>query len=224
MTAVTVQIPFDMFVPNPLAAYIRTPGTTSLVISENETMSNRFLVSPVSDQIHVLTSCDVNGQTRGSGVCFPIVTHADGSLVLQAPRGPDQQPLTNSEAKPGESIVMYLYGLGSVSPAANAGELPPSPTPVTATPVYMRYDYRPNAASSKPIDFSAQPTFAGLAPKQIGLYQVNFVVPAPRPGTLSCGAAITSNLTVSVTGSTFGSPYTFDGAAICVDTRPADGQ
>src|SRR5260370_14934182 len=130
-------------------------------------MSRSFLVSPVSDQIHVLTSCDVNGQTRGTGVCFPIVTHADGSLVLQAPRGPDQQPLTASEAKPNATLVAYLYGLGFVSLQADACELPPSPPPTTATPIYMRYDYRPNAAPSKPLEFSAQPVFAALAAKQI---------------------------------------------------------
>lgn len=222
VTAITIQIPFDIIVPNPLADYIVVPASTTITISENGSVSQAFTVSAVPDQIHVLTSCDINGQTRGTGVCFPLVTHANGTLVLQAARGPNQEPLTDSEAKPGETLVMYAYGLGRVSANATAGDIPPSPVPTTATPMYMRYDYRMNATPSKPLDPGAsavpQPAFAGLAPQEVGLYSINFVVPAPPAGTQPCGAYVSSNLTVSLMGSTFGSGYSFDGAAICVDT------
>lgn len=224
VTALTVQIPFDIIVPNPLAAYILAPPSTTISIAENGSVSQAFTVSAVPDQIHVLTSCDINGQTRGSGVCFPLITHANGNLVLQAPRGPNQQPITDSEANPGETLVMYAYGLGRVSSNATAGDIPPSPVPTTASPMYMRYDYRINASPSIPFDpgvyavSNPQPTFAGLAPQQVGLYQINFVVPAPPSGTQPCGTSIRSNFTVSLMGSTFGFGYTFDGAAICVDT------
>lgn len=229
VTAVTVQIPFDIVVPNPIADLITSSPTTYLTISENGNVSKSFVVSPASDQIHVLNSCDVNGQTRETGVCYSLVTHADGNLVLQAPRGPNGQPLTNSEAKPGETLVMYLYGMGAVSPTAIAGNVPPSPPPTVASPVSARYDYAANASPSKPIAAPigalplAPPPFAGLAPKQIGLYQVNFVVPTPPAGTQPCGATITSNLTVSLATNDYGTGYSFDGAAICVDPSSATG-
>jgi hypothetical protein len=52
--------------------------------------------------------------------------------------------------------------------------------------------------------------FVGLTPGQIGLFQVNFVVPPPPSGTAPCGYA-QSNLTVSIGGGSF------DGAGIGVD-------
>ncbi|MDQ2944602.1 MAG: hypothetical protein M3Y27_01425 [Acidobacteriota bacterium] len=59
-------------------------------------------------------------------------------------------------------------------------------------------------------------------PGYAGLYQINFVVPAPPGGTLPCigldisqlsvgSNVVQSNLTVS-----FGGDYSFDGVGICV--------
>jgi uncharacterized protein (TIGR03437 family) len=199
LTAITAQIPFDIAVLNPLIGSPALQPVTTLAISENGTMSQSFAVIPVPDQIHVLQSCDIGGETRNTGVCFPIVTHLDGSLVLQAPRVPGQPPLSNSEALPGEALIMYAYGLGQVSPAMQAGSASPNPPAVVVSPVYLQFDYRPNASPSAPtlnssLTTTAQPLFAGLAPDEVGLYQINFVVPSPPPGTPVCGAPVESNL------------------------------
>ena len=221
VSAITVQIPFDIAIPNPLIeAPVSAPQITSLVVSENGSVTKSFTVSPVPDQIHVLQSCDIGGQTRGSGVCFPIVTHGDGSLVLQAPRAPGQPPLSNSEARPGEELVVYAYGLGQVSSAVQAGSANPNPPAVVTAPIYLQFDYRPNASASMPVlnsplTTTAQPVFAGLVPSQVGLYQINFVVPPPPAGTPVCGAPVESNLTISISAA---DGQSFSGAAICVDT------
>ncbi|HTC90297.1 MAG TPA: hypothetical protein VK686_18445 [Bryobacteraceae bacterium] len=221
VTAITVQIPFDILIPNPLIeAPVSAPQITSLVVAENGSVTKSFTVSPVPDQIHVLQSCDIGGQTEGSGVCFPIVTHGDGSLVLQAPRAPGQPALSNSEARPSEELVVYAYGLGQVSPAVQAGSASPNPPAVVTAPIYLQFDYRPNASASMPIlnsslTTTAQPVFAGLVPGQVGLYQINFVVPPPPAGTSVCGAPVESNLTVSISAA---DGQSFSGAAICVDT------
>src|ERR1700722_9065485 len=55
VTAITVQIPFDIAIPNPLIeAPVSAPQITSLVVSENGSVTKSFTVSPVPDQIHVL--------------------------------------------------------------------------------------------------------------------------------------------------------------------------
>jgi|SRR5579872_2158007 len=224
LTALTVQIPFDLVVPNPLVESVTATGITTLQISENGSVSREFAVVPVPDQVHVLNSCDVNGTTRETGVCFPLVTHADGRLVLQAPRAADQIPLTASEAKPGETLIMYLFGMGVVAPAINAGDVTPVPPPTIPSPVVLRYEYSINASPSLPPGLPggamplAPPPFAGLAPGQVGVYQVNFVVPAVPPGTQPCGSPVDSNLTVSVAVDQYG-VRSFDGAAICIDPR-----
>jgi len=214
VTAITVQIPFDIVVPNPLQLpqVADLPGTV-LTVSENGKVSTAFVATPYPDRVHILQSCDIAGQTVGTGVCYPIVTHADGTLVMQNASGPGGA-LTHTAARPGEILVMYAWGLGPVSPAVQAGSPSPVPASTVAAPVNLRFEYGPNASPSMPIA-GAQPIFAGLTPSEVGLYQINFAVPAPPAGTPNCGAPVSSNLTVSVSAS----GQSFSGAAICVDTN-----
>lgn len=219
LTAITVQIPFDLPVPVSLESPFNDQPGTVITITENGTESTAFGLYPVPDQIHVLQSCDIGGQTFETGVCYAIVTHADGSLVLQDARGPGGVELTNTEAHPGETITMYAYGLGAVSPPVQEGMPSPAPPAAVNAPVYLQFDYRPNASPSMPTLSSsatlvAQPTFAGLTSSEVGLYQINLTIPAPPSGTPTCGAPVQSNLTISVVAS----GQSFSGAAICVDT------
>jgi uncharacterized protein (TIGR03437 family) len=222
ITSITVQIPFDISVP------IYVGGTaygnlssTSLIIAENGVVSNSLSVLPMMAQVHILNSCDINGtEFEAGGPCFPLVTHLDGSVVLQDARTPGQPPMTNTEALPGETLVMYAYGLGAVSSAVPAGIASPNAPAVLTAQIYLRYDYRPNASPSIAIldpslSTVVQPLFAGLTPGQVGLYQINFTIPPAPSGTQVCIAPVESNLTVSVTSS---DGQSFGGAAICVNT------
>ena len=86
-----------------------------------------------------------------------IAQHADGSLVTDS-----------SPAHPGEYVVTYLSGLGAVdTPVASGSVSPSSPLahPVIAPVVTWNGSPIPTA-------------FAGLTPGSIGLYQINFQVPA----------------------------------------------
>ena len=223
VTAVTVQIPYDIMVPNPRLLSPIPQGYSMLTITENGVSGRPILVSPVYDRVHILQSYDIGGRTEGGTSCFPLVTHAHGSLVLQDIRvnGGTQ---SHTEAQPGEVLVMYAFGLGEVTPAVTAGTLSPLPAAVATEPFYLRYDYAVNVAPSMP-QWEGPPTgksqlqFVGLTPGQVGLYQINFVVPAPPVGTTVCGVAgATSNLTISILA--VGS-FSFDGAAICVDPGTA---
>lgn len=94
------------------------------------------------------------------------VLHADYSLVS-----------SSSPAKVGETVLIFLTGLGAVSPSVTAGAPAPSSAPlaqVTNT-VNVYIDSQPATVS-----------FAGLAPGLGGLYQLNVVVPSGvTSGTVS---------------------------------------
>jgi len=218
ITAISVQIPYDLANPQQL---LGTPQSTSLTIMENGAASASFQVQPAFDRVHILQSCDIGGRTEFAGICYPVVTHADGSLVDIQMGGLLQ---SQSEAQPGEVLVMYAYGLGPVTPPVQAGTPSPLPAAVATEAFYLRYDYSPDAAPTLP-QMAGAPTgksqlqFVGLTPGQVGLYQINFLVPPPPAGTVACGAAgIQSNLTVGILAAAGGS---FDGAAICVDPGTA---
>lgn len=90
-----------------------------------------------------------------------VAQHTDFSLVTSA-----------NPAKPGEVIVIYLAGLGATDPSVASGQ------PAPATP--------PLAQVTSPVTISvggqnAKVDFAGLTPGAVGLYQVDFEVPATAP-------------------------------------------
>ena len=87
--------------------------------------------------------------------------HANGTIVT-AP----------SPATHGETVVLYLTGMGTVSNAPQAGQ-PASLTtlsPTTFTPIVTMGG------------MPAQVSFSGLTPGFIGLYQINAVVPGGAAG------------------------------------------
>ena len=72
-------------------------------------------------------------------------------------------------ASPGETLVGYAYGLGITNPAVADGTPAPSSPPLA------------NAAATVNVTVGGAPAaviFGGLAPGNIGLYQINFTVPA----------------------------------------------
>jgi len=202
LTSITVQIPFELVV-DPFTM----PPYTTFAISQDGVVSQSFAVSTADDSIHVLTTC---GAYCGS----PCVTHPDGTLVLYS-----------SPAQPGETIVIYAVGLGATTPSVPTGQATPSPAP-TVPGININFDFRPNAAPTRPaaltpieVDLGAAPAFAGLTPGQVGLYQINVQLPATfPPESYSGGSAfnpIVSNLTITI-GSRY---FSYDGAAIWVQLQ-----
>ena len=86
-----------------------------------------------------------------------IAQHVDGTLVSEA-----------SPAQPGTYVMFYLAGLGAVdTPVADGAASPSSPL---AHPIIL-----PTLALS---GVSQPYQFVGLTPGSVGLYQINFLVPA----------------------------------------------
>ena len=98
-----------------------------------------------------------------NGIGAGAILHSDYSEVK------DSNP-----AKPGETVLMYMNGLGPVTPQVTDGvSAPCGPLSVSdeAANISVLLD---DGVSFSP----ANVLFAGLAPGFAGLYQVNFTVPA----------------------------------------------
>jgi uncharacterized protein (TIGR03437 family) len=214
-TALTLQIPFEIAAVTVLTQAAQLPGNLS--VNDNGVESGHFPIAAITDNIHVLTICDIQtGFPFLPSPCPALVTHADGTIVF-----------STSPASAGETVVLYAYGLGATTPAVKAGEASPTPAPVVSNgPNFkVQFDFRPNARASIPYLAQGQiptPAFVGLTPGQVGLYQINVKIPATVPAIPSCsvyfdclnsliGCLIQSNTTINIAGVS-----SFDGAAICV--------
>jgi uncharacterized protein (TIGR03437 family) len=97
-----------------------------------------------------------------SGIGEAAILHSDYSAVT-----------ASNPASPGETVSMFMTGLGPVTPqVADGGAAPGSPLSVSteANDIFVILD------DGEVFD-TANVTFAGLAPGFAGLYQVNFTVP-----------------------------------------------
>jgi uncharacterized protein (TIGR03437 family) len=192
LTAIMVQIPFEL-VPNVPGA--RMPfNFATLTVQQNGVAGDALPLYAVPDNIHVITTCDSLPSAAGTP-CTPLFKHADGSMVSAA-----------SPAKAGEMLSMAAFGLGYPVTLITTGDLPKAA--VNTDGVKVGFDFRSNAAATKPGNIQAA---AAITRDGVGLYQINFQVPAVPDGTPACGAGVTSNLTVSI-----GRTSSFDGAGTCV--------
>lgn len=91
------------------------------------------------------------------GIGYAAALHADYSLVSTA-----------NPARKGETILVFLTGLGAVSPPAAAGAAAPSnPLSRTTSLAYVYVD-----------GYDANTSYVGLAPGLAGLYQINVAIPS----------------------------------------------
>ena len=221
--AITLQIPWELST----APTANAPALAEVMVSQNGIPSEALTVSVASDNLHVVTSCDLfpsshtiqEPQPITSPACGALVTHANGDLVT-----------ADDPAQPGEEIVIWAFGLGPTTPTPRTGGASPTPAAASSSLLYLRFDFRLNAGPSRPyvnpLIVAPVPTpvpiFAGLTPGQIGLYQINVRIPSTVPTMAKCGAicgpgkctmynAVQSNLTIDI-----GASASFDGAPICV--------
>ena len=138
---------------NAVVPYTLDPTSTGVVtvqVSNNGTPSNSVSEYLGFSSPGIFT---VPAGGLGSGA----ILHANFSLVS-----------TSSPAKVGETVQIYLTGLGAVSPGVNAGAAAPSsPLSNTVNQIAVYIDGLP-----------ATVAYAGLAPGLGGLYQLNVTIPS----------------------------------------------
>jgi uncharacterized protein (TIGR03437 family) len=93
------------------------------------------------------------------GVGFAAAEHGDGSLVTQ-----------RSPAQPGETIAVYLTGLGQIFPPIQDGT--PGSQDITVNTIAASIDDATAGTST-----TAAVLYSGLAPTLTGLYQMNLTIP-----------------------------------------------
>ncbi len=197
LTHITVQIPTEPtcapagLIPNPCSVF----APILLTVEVAGTAGQSFPFSITASQPHIVNACDtIFGQIGGT--CYSLVTHADGTFV-----GDAGYP-TGALARPGETITFYAVGLGATDPLVPTGQAAPaSPLaamPGTALPLIVSYVVPLPAASPAapivwaPVNRWIYPSYVGLVPGYVGLYQVNVTLPAelakaqPRPGSDRC--------------------------------------
>ena len=134
---------------NALVPYSTTGGSATIVVQNSGANSNTVTV-PVAATAPGVYSLDGSGSGGGS------ILHADFGLVNAA-----------RPAAPGETVLVYLTGMGAVSPAVADG------TSGVAGQLYV-------AASATVLVAGKQATviYNGLAPGFPGLYQLNVTLPS----------------------------------------------
>jgi uncharacterized protein (TIGR03437 family) len=126
------------------------------------------------------------------------VTHASGVLISVA-----------APAKPGETLVMWAYGLGAVDhPIAPGCCSDPGQLPLTLQPFQLSVFY--SLANSAPLRKFAQPAFTYSGMVGAGLYQLHFQVPNAPADLPSCAAG-KANLHLLASG-----PNSSDVADVCL--------
>jgi uncharacterized protein (TIGR03437 family) len=142
-------------------------GTTASLVLTNSGASSNTVTVPLA-----ATSPGIATQSQ-TGLNAAAITHANNTLVTPV-----------SPAVPGETVVLYMTGLGAVTPAVKDGSAAPS-KPLSTTAAVQTI-YINGACPNSPNCDASNITFQGLAPGFAGLYQVDFTIPLTSAG----GAAV----------------------------------
>ena len=161
---------------------ISKPAQFPLLITQGESLTLlTFLLNPYAPALFT-----ANGQ--GSGQASAIISNTSS---LAAPTGayPASRPV-----KPGEFVLLYCTGLGAVTNQPAAGDVSPgNPAAATVSTPTLKL-----GGVSVPVSFS------GLAPNFVGLYQVNFQIPAAAasgnavPLVLSIAGVSSNTATIAI--------------------------
>jgi uncharacterized protein (TIGR03437 family) len=156
-----VAVPMLMVSPTQINAQLpyQTDGNVTVVLHTPGGVSDNFNMTIQANAPSVFR----NGVAGNATDVATVVRSSNGQLVTLA------NPIHR-----GDSLVIYLTGLGKVSPSLEAGQAAPSDPPATVV-VEPQVTL---AGVGLPV------SFAGLSPGQVGVYQINVRVPDWVPSGL----------------------------------------
>jgi uncharacterized protein (TIGR03437 family) len=203
LNAITVQMPTEIPQCAPSGfnpCFAPAPHPTVIVNKNGQPLAQLEFVQ-VTQNLHLLNTCDTVLNQLNTIECIPLVAHADGSLVG-----------LGSPALRGETIVVYATGVAQSGPrgipASAAG------TPEDAASFQVGFDFRTDiistSTSSAQPNTGIHPVYAGQVGGLVGIHQINITLPTSFPAILgSCGARTNMGLNIGVGNS-------FDGVRLCV--------
>jgi uncharacterized protein (TIGR03437 family) len=147
---------------SPTQISVIVPYQTSTLTTAGIQVINNGVNSNLVTSQTGLSSVGVFTNDPVGGTGYAAALHPDYSVISES-----------SPAKIGETVAVYLAGMGAVFLPVSDGVAAPSnpPSITTATPLVFLLDTSGNYRQAKV-------TFSGLAPGYAGLYQVNFTIPA----------------------------------------------
>jgi len=206
LTTVKLQIPYEIEVPPypaPGAPPVPIPVAplARLAMDVDGVATRSFTLQPVIDNAHVISSCDLDWDTKSTSVCERQAYHSDGHPVS-----------TSDPARRGDTVIVYAYGLGKPPASVRTGDATHIVAPLESQSrrVMASFNNFVNTPSSLPRSTYVAPapaspiTFAGLAYGEVGLYQVNVPVPTTFKPAVPCGAFngfVVSNATLFISTS-----------------------
>jgi uncharacterized protein (TIGR03437 family) len=153
----------------PAPLYYASPTLLSVVVPYSEPSDGSFLNIQVTNNGQQSNVATVYSTASQPG----IFTVPSGGIGNGAILDTNFKLINSSNpASVGQTIQIYLTGLGAVSPAVKEGSAGPSnPLSYAATPDVYIDDSAGNSVQARVL-------FAGLAPTLGGLYQLNITIPA----------------------------------------------
>jgi uncharacterized protein (TIGR03437 family) len=149
--------------------YYTTPGQISAIVPYAANTAvvqiqvvNNGAASNVATNLSGQTAPGVLTQSQ-NGYGYGDVEHGDGSLVTPA-----------NPARIGETVAVYLTGLGAVYPTIPDGSAGPASPPSQTTSTITAYLDSTSTSNS----VQATVGYAGLAPELPALYQLNLTIPS----------------------------------------------
>ena len=150
-----------------IVPYEVTPGSIVNIQVTNDMGSSNVVTAYVGATAPGVFTQNEEGTGYGDIVHLGIGNSAAAAYSLVSDANPAAQ---------GETLSIYLTGLGAVSPSITDGGLGPSTTAAMTTNTIM-VEFTGNCATTQDV-CAATNDFAGLAPGFAGLYQLNFTMPA----------------------------------------------
>ena len=98
-----------------------------------------------------------------------------GYVIMTTPAGA-LTGISSNPAKAGDTVVIYVIGLGPTSPSVASGTASPNPA---ATVPQTQVCFGQHSQVTQPVCSVAG--FAGLTPGLVGLYQINLTIPSGLP-------------------------------------------
>jgi uncharacterized protein (TIGR03437 family) len=190
-SGVSTQVDSQIPIPTQLGGVqVFVNGTAAPVYSVTSSQISAFVPYELSGQSFATFQVDVNGTKSNSVTVYAdasspgIYTLTQNGIGQGAILHADYTDVTDSSpAKPGDTVQLFMNGLGTVTPTVADGE-PGGTNPLSYSDEFsacggssnclfaiVLYDSAGNQAQ-------ADIAYAGLAPGIAGLYQVNFTIPS----------------------------------------------